>query len=52
MTKKIGQLKTLGCSKRSLKGEINSNKILLQETRKIPNRQPNSTPKTIGKKEQ
>ena len=50
MTKKIGQLKTLGCSKRSLKGEINSNKILLQETRKIPNRQPNSTPKTIGKK--
>ena len=40
----------MGCSKSSSKRELYSNKIIPQETRKISNRQPNSTPKTIGKK--
>ena len=30
--------------------EVYSNTILPQETRKISNRQPNFTPKTIGKR--
>ena len=30
--------------------EIYSNKVLLQETRKTLNRQPNFTPKTTGKR--
>ena len=42
--------KPLGCSKGSSKREVNSNTILLQETRKTLNRQPNFTPKTTGKR--
>ena len=40
------------CSKSSSKREVYSNTILPQETRKTLNRQPNLTPKAIGKKEQ
>ena len=40
----------MGCSKSSSKGEVYSNTILPQETRKKSNRQPNFTPKTTGKK--
>ena len=36
-----------GCNKRSSKGELYSNTILPQETRKISNKQPNLTPKAI-----
>ena len=39
----------MGCSKSSSKGEVYSNTILPQETRKTSNRQPNFTPKTTGK---
>ena len=42
----------MGCSKSSPKREFYSNTILPQETSKILNRQPNSTPKTTGKEEQ
>jgi len=34
----------------SSKREIQSNKILPQETRKTSNRKSNSTPKTVGKR--
>ena len=37
------------CSKSSPKREVYSNTIPPQETRKTLNRQPNFTPKTIGK---
>ena len=37
--------KPLGYSKASSKREVYNNKILPQETRKIPNKQPNLTPK-------
>ena len=40
----------MGCSKSSSKREVYSNTILLQETRKTLNRQPNFTPKTTGKR--
>ena len=40
----------MGCNKSSSKGEVYSNTILLQETRKTSNRQPNFTPKTTGKR--
>ena len=40
----------MGCSKSSSKREVYSNTILLQETRKTSNRQPNFTPKTMGKR--
>ena len=40
----------MGCSKSSSKGEVYSNTILPQETRKTANRQPNFTPKTTGKR--
>ena len=40
----------MGCSKSSSKREVYSNTILLQETRKTWNRQPNFTPKTTGKR--
>ena len=40
----------MGCSKSSSKREVYSNVILPQETRKAPNRQPNFTPKTTGKR--
>ena len=40
----------MGCSKSSPKREIYSNRILLQETRKTSNRQPNFTPKITGKR--
>ena len=37
-------------AKAVLKREVYSNTILLQETRKTSNRQPNFTPKTMGKR--
>ena len=37
-------------SKSSSKMEVYSNTIITQETRKTPNRQPNFTPKTTGKR--
>ena len=40
----------MGCSKSSSKREVYSNKILPKKTRKTLNRQPNFTPKTIGKR--
>ena len=40
----------MGCSKSSSKREVYSNTILLQETRKILNRQHNFTPKRTGKR--
>ena len=40
----------MGCTKNSFKRELNSDAILPQETRKTPNRQPNLTPKTTGKR--
>ena len=40
----------MGCNKSSSKGKVYSNTILLQETRKTSNRQPNFTPKTTGKR--
>ena len=39
--------KPMGCSKSSSKKEVYSNTILPQETRKISNKQPKLTPKTI-----
>ena len=42
----------MGCSKSSPKREVYSNTILLQETRKKQNRQPNFTPKTTREREQ
>ena len=39
----------MGCNKSSSKGEVYSNTILSQETRKTQNRQPNFIPKTTGK---
>ena len=39
--------KPMGCSKSSPKREIKSKTILLQETTKISNKQPNLTPKAI-----
>ena len=42
--------KPMGYSKNSPKREVYSNTILLQETRKTSNRQPNLTPKTTGKR--
>ena len=40
----------MGCSKSSSKQEVYSNTILLPETRKTLNRQPNFTPKITGKR--
>ena len=40
----------MGCSNSSSKREVYSDTILPHETRKILNRQPNFTPKTIGKR--
>ena len=40
----------MGCSKSSSKRQVYSNTILLQETRKTSNRQPNFTPKATGKR--
>ena len=37
----------MGCSKSSSKREVYSNTILLPETRKTSNKQPNLTPKAI-----
>ena len=37
--------KPMGCSKSSSKREVYSNIILPQETRKVPNKQTNLTPK-------
>ena len=42
----------MACSKSRLKREVYSYTILLQETRKTLNRQPNFTPKQLGKEEQ
>ena len=47
---KHDNLKPMGCSKSSSKREVYSNTILLQETRKILNRQLNFTPKATGKR--
>ena len=38
--------KPMGCTKSSSKGEVFSDTILPQETRKISNKQPKLTPKT------
>ena len=40
----------MGCSKSSSKREVDSSKILPQETRKSSNRQPNLTHKATGKR--
>ena len=40
----------MGCSKSSSKRVVCSNTILPQETRKTLNRQPNFTPKIVGKR--
>ena len=40
----------MGCNKSSSKREVYSKTILPQEIRKTSNRQPNSTPKTTGKR--
>ena len=50
MTMKTWQLKTFEYSESSSKREVYSNTILLHETRKTSNRQPNFTPKTTGKR--
>ena len=42
----------MGCSKSSSKREVYSNTVLLQETRKTSNRQPNFTPKVTGKEKE
>ena len=41
----------MGCSKSSSKREVYSNTILLQETRKVSNKQPNLTPKRTREEE-
>ena len=41
--------KPLGCRKVVLRGEVHSNTGLLQEVRKISNKQPNLTPKVAEK---
>ena len=41
----------MGCSKSNSKGDVYSNTILPQETRKTSNRQPSFTPKTLEKEE-
>ena len=38
------------CNKSSFKRDIHSNTIIPQETRETLNRQPNFTPKTMGKR--
>ena len=50
MTMKHDNSKPMGCSKSSSQKEVYSNTILLQETRKTLNRQPNFIPKTTGKR--
>ena len=40
----------MGCSNSSSKREVDSDTSLLQETRKISNKQPKLPPKTIKKK--
>ena len=42
----------MGLSKSRSKREVYSNTVLPQETRKIPNKQPNLTPKATREKEQ
>ena len=44
------QLKTYGMQQKHSKKEVYSNTILLQETWKTSNRQPNFIPKTTGKR--
>ena len=46
---KLNKSKPMGCSKTNSKREVYSNTILLQETRKTYNRQPNFKPKATGK---
>ena len=50
MTMKKQQLKTYGMQQKQSKREVYSNTILPQETIKTLNRQPNFTPKTMGKR--
>ena len=52
MTMENDNSKPVGCSKSSPKGEVYSNTILAQETRKTPNRQPKFTPKILEKEQQ
>ena len=48
MTMKTRKLKTYGMQQKHFKREVYSNTVLLQETRKTSNRQPNFMPKTTG----
>ena len=50
MTMKIQQLKTYWVHQRSSKRGVVSETLLLQETRKTSNRQPNFTPETAEKR--
>ena len=50
MAMNIQQLTPMGCSKSSSKREVYNKTILLQERRKISNRQTNCTPKATGKR--
>ena len=52
MAMNIQQLTPMGCSKSSSKREVYNKTILLQERRKISNRQTNCTPKATGKEVQ
>ena len=47
---KHDNLKPMGCSKSSSKRKVYTNTILPQKTGKTSTRQPNFTPKTIGKR--
>ena len=40
----------MGCSKSIVKRDVYSNTTLPRETRKTSNRQPNFTPKIVGKR--
>ena len=48
--KKHDDLKHMDAAKAVLRGEVYSNTILPQETRKISNKQPNLTPKLTWKR--
>ena len=52
MTMRTQQLKTYGMQQKQFQGEVYSNTILPQETRKTLNRQSHFTPKATGKRRQ
>ena len=52
MTMKTGRHKAYGIQQKHSKREIYSSTILPQETRDIPNKQPNLTPKAIRERRQ